>query len=205
MSALDDIRRALTEAYGTGVVLHDLTADDLIKAVVVESDLDAEAYPGELAMLRGLVRTLRVAARQGDLAAVQQALINHAVDNANARDAASTFTTQCGNCPTTAPLPVAASSWPRTTDSTWTCPACAGPQQPTATNRRARLLHEMARGGRWKSGDVHRWYRAEGLVGLGVRAARQDLAILRESGAVVQHDEKGVRYFTVARQGARRG
>lgn len=33
---------------------------------------DGQAYPGELAMLRGLVRALRPAAREGDLTAVQQ-------------------------------------------------------------------------------------------------------------------------------------
>lgn len=64
------------------------------------------------------------------------------------------------------------------------------------TNRRARLLNEMAAGGRWKSGDVVRWYQTRGLSGLGVRAARHDLAILRDSGAITQHDEKGVRFYT---------
>jgi len=48
-----------------------------------------QAYDGELPMLRSLVRTLRVAARQGDLTAVQQALINHATDDAAARGKSS--------------------------------------------------------------------------------------------------------------------
>lgn len=67
---------------------------------------------------------------------------------------------------------------------------------PTDTNRRARLLHEMDLGAHWKSGDVVRWYEAQGLAGLGVRAARRDLAALRDSGAVSEHDEKGVRFYT---------
>ncbi|MFJ8995552.1 hypothetical protein ACIRQH_34750 [Streptomyces sp. NPDC102279] len=67
---------------------------------------------------------------------------------------------------------------------------------PADTNRRAHLLHEMALGDRWKSGDVVRWYATRGLTGLGVRAARHDLAILRDSGAITQHDEKGVRLYT---------
>lgn len=167
------------------------------------ADATPEAYPGELAMLRSLVRTLRVAARQGDLTAVQQTLINHAADDAEARQGEA-FTVLCGGCPSTAPLSAAVETCPRTPGG-WKCPDCAQPQQPTGTNRRARLLHEMSRGGRWKSGDVFRWYRREGLIGLGVRAARQDLAILRDSGAITQHDEKGVRYFTAARQGVRRG
>ncbi|HZF92023.1 hypothetical protein [Streptomyces sp.] len=82
MSALDDIRRALTEAYGTGVVLDDLTADDLIKAAVREFELDAQAYPGELAMLRGLVRTLRVVVRPDDVDVreVRRLLHQHSAD-----------------------------------------------------------------------------------------------------------------------------
>lgn len=68
----------------------------------------------------------------------------------------------------------------------------------TDTNRRARLLHEMALGARWKSGDVVAWYQTQGLTGLGTRAARHDLAVLRDSGAITQHDEKGVRFYTRA-------
>ncbi|MFJ8145991.1 hypothetical protein ACIQ6R_13055 [Streptomyces sp. NPDC096048] len=74
------------------------------------------------------------------------------------------------------------------------------------TARRAHLLADMTKvGGRWKSGTVAHWYANNGYTGLGLRAARHDLAVLRDSGAVVQHDEKGVRYFTAARPGVRRG
>jgi hypothetical protein len=51
---------------------------------------DGQAYPGELAMLRTLARTLRVASRHRDFAAIEQALINHASDDAAARDNAKT-------------------------------------------------------------------------------------------------------------------
>jgi hypothetical protein len=69
---------------------------------------------------------------------------------------------------------------------------------PTDTNRRARLLHEMAYdGGRWKSGDVVRWYHTQGLTDFGTSTARRDLAALRDSGAITQHDEKGVRFYTL--------
>lgn len=87
MSALDDIRRALTDTYGTGIVFDGLTADDLITNAVAENQLDAQIYPGELLMLRGLVRVLRSHALvHGDLAAVQKALIDHAADDSHARD-----------------------------------------------------------------------------------------------------------------------
>lgn len=66
---------------------------------------------------------------------------------------------------------------------------------PTDAQRRARLLHEIALGGRWKSGGVVRWYRVNGF-NLGVRAARFDLAVLRDSGDLIEHHEKGVRFFT---------
>ncbi|MYR46752.1 hypothetical protein [Streptomyces sp. SID5910] len=73
------------------------------------------------------------------------------------------------------------------------------------TTRRAHLLHAISAGGRWKSGSVARWYEGNGYTGLGVRAARHDLAVLRDSGALVQHDDKGVRWFSVARSGGGRG
>jgi hypothetical protein len=73
------------------------------------------------------------------------------------------------------------------------------------TARRAHLLHAIHAGGRWKSGTVARWYEQHSYTGLGVRAARHDLAVLRDSGALVQHEEKGVRYFTAARSGGVRG
>jgi hypothetical protein len=38
---------------------------------------DDAAYPGELEMLRGLLLNLRVAARKGDMARVQQLIANH--------------------------------------------------------------------------------------------------------------------------------
>jgi hypothetical protein len=65
------------------------------------------------------------------------------------------------------------------------------------TNRRARLLNEISRGGHWKTGTVVAWYERHGLTNFGIREARQDLAILRDSGAITQHDEKGVRFYTL--------
>lgn len=61
MSALDDIRRALTDAYGTGTAHDGLTVDDLMQAVTAERALDTEAWPGELHADRTLIRALRAA------------------------------------------------------------------------------------------------------------------------------------------------
>ncbi|MFB6619435.1 hypothetical protein ACFC5H_09070 [Streptomyces rochei] len=94
MSALDDIRRALSDAYGTGVALHDLTADDLIRSAVAEFEMDAEAYPGELAMYRQLVRTLRTVVRvdDADMDEVRRLLHHHASDDDVAREEAKGLT-----------------------------------------------------------------------------------------------------------------
>ncbi|MEU7399957.1 hypothetical protein [Streptomyces sp. NPDC044948] len=88
-----------------------------------------------------------------------------------------------------------------------TTPAPDAPPPTLAadTTRRAHLLHAIHAGGRWKSGSVARWYEEHGYTGLGLRAARHDLAVLRDSGALVQHDEKGVRFYTAARSGGDRG
>ncbi|MBZ6085871.1 hypothetical protein KVH15_33350 [Streptomyces olivaceus] len=54
--------------------------------------------------------------------------------------------------------------------------------------RRAHLLADMARdGGHWPFGRVVAWYGATGYEGLGPRAARQDLAVLRDGGHIDQY------------------
>ncbi|MEU1273066.1 hypothetical protein [Streptomyces sp. NPDC005799] len=56
---------------------------DAYRAEVLASD--GQAYASELAMLRTLIRTVRVAVRNNDWDAVWQALNNHATDDALAR------------------------------------------------------------------------------------------------------------------------
>jgi DNA-binding transcriptional ArsR family regulator len=73
-----------------------------------------------------------------------------------------------------------------------------------AVARRAHLARAIRQGGRWKSGTVVRWYEEQGYEGLGPNAARNDLAALRRAGLIVQHDEKGVRWYSLARQGGAR-
>jgi hypothetical protein len=103
-----------------------------------------------------------------------------------------------------------ADEWPACwTDVTETFGEKSSPERadatPTDTARRAHLLHTITtQGGRWKSGTVARWYEANGYTGLRLRAARRDLAVLRDAGALIQHDDQGVRYFTAAPQEGRR-
>lgn len=62
-------------------------ATELADAAIGEG---VEAYPGELAMLRTLTRTLRSLASHRDFAAIEQSLIRHASDDAAARLNATT-------------------------------------------------------------------------------------------------------------------
>ncbi|MGA5604051.1 hypothetical protein ACPCUF_23950 [Streptomyces griseoincarnatus] len=82
----------------------------------------------------------------------------------------------------------------------------SGPAAPDndAVARRAHLARAIRQGGRWKSGTVVRWYEEQGYEGLGPNAARNDLAALRRAGVIVPHDEKGVRWYSLARQGGAR-
>lgn len=84
------------------------------------------------------------------------------------------------------------------TEDTPAAPA-PDPEVATDTTRRAQLLYAMAtQGGHWKSGTVQRWYEQHGYEGLGVRAARRDLAALRDRGHIHQHDASGCRFYTTS-------
>ncbi|MFH9823070.1 hypothetical protein [Streptomyces bobili] len=163
MSALDDIRLALTDVYGTGPVLDGLTADDMVKAAVTEFGLDAEAYPGELAMLRGLVRTLRVIVRDDNAVAEARRLLHHHAD-----DEAAAYE-QMGD--------------------------------PTLA-RQAALLNAIlqAPARRWKSGRAISVLREAGYHPVSPNTASHDLAALASAGHLVRHEEKGVRWYEVARR-----
>jgi hypothetical protein len=87
-SARRQIVAALSEdSLGGIATLQDVDrAEQLVDAHRAEVlAADGQAYDGELAMLRGLVRVLRVVARQDDLAEVQRLLIEHVRDETAAR------------------------------------------------------------------------------------------------------------------------
>lgn len=88
-------------------------------------------------------------------------------------------------------------------DATEETSSPAAPDDSTVA-RRTHLARAIQQGGRWKSGTVVRWYEEQGYEGLGVQAARADLHALRDARVVVQHDEKGVRWYSLARQGGAR-
>ncbi|MFF0512478.1 hypothetical protein [Streptomyces sp. NPDC004250] len=72
------------------------------------------------------------------------------------------------------------------------------PEFRSDTARRAQLLFEMAKGGKWRTRSVVLWYGRAGYVGLGRRTARLDLTVLRDTGRIHQHDRDGFRYFTTS-------
>jgi hypothetical protein len=76
------LRLDATEAYR---LMHNYRDEELAKAA---APADGQAYDGELAMLRGLIRTLRVVVRpdQVDVAEVRRLLHEHATDDAAARE-----------------------------------------------------------------------------------------------------------------------
>ena len=131
--------------------------------------MTGENYPGELEMIRGLVRVLRIAARNEDMPEVQRLLWDHARDEAAAYEAAPDQT-------------------------------AADLERQTALM--AGIRQEPAR--RWKSGRAVNLLRRLGYHPISPRTASRDLAALAGAGLLVMHDEKGVRFYTVARQGGHR-
>jgi hypothetical protein len=94
MSARETIRNVLLVHYADSpnpaLVVDTLMANDCAEVL----GADGQAYDGELAMLRGLVRTLRVVVRPDDdavdVAEVRRLLHEHASDDAAARAEADT-------------------------------------------------------------------------------------------------------------------
>jgi hypothetical protein len=127
---------------------------------------DDEAYDGELAMLRGLVRTLRTVVREENtLPEVRRLLWQHASDDAAARAEAT----------------------------------------PAAKRQADLLTAVLAHGGRWKSGRAVRELRMLGHHPVSPSTASHDLATLAAAGHLVRYEEKGVRWYSVARRGGDRG
>lgn len=96
------VHAALATVQGTvhhlGLVTLQVLTDRVTKAVApLVTGQDQQAYDGELAMLRSLVRTLRIAARNEQLPEVQRLLIEHARDDAAAREARGKSTAASGD------------------------------------------------------------------------------------------------------------
>ncbi|MGW5123217.1 hypothetical protein ACWEQ7_03975 [Streptomyces sp. NPDC004069] len=87
MSARARIHTMIPTGDETAEAELDTRLDAYAAEVLAEADT-VEAYDGELAMLRGLARCLRLAARSGDGAEVARLLCDHATYDATAREEA---------------------------------------------------------------------------------------------------------------------
>lgn len=167
-------RDKLTTIYGPSSELLREDLDAYRAEVLAE---DGQAYDGELAMLRGLVRTLRavVGADDADMAEVRRLLWQHA----NGDDAAARTEAEGKSS--------------RQADAT-----------PGPTGRVARLLDAIRTGrGRWTTTRALRFYR-DNVRALDhwpdsrLRTiARSDLRDLAAGGHLVRHEEPGRQYFTL--------
>jgi hypothetical protein len=135
---------------------------------------DEQAYDGELAMLRGLVRVLRTVVRENDtLDEVRRLLWQHASDDAAAREGKSSRTA-----------------------------ADATPDKAARVEARLAQLLDTIRthGGKWSTGTLLEVRRRDG--GSTQRGtARRDLAELHRRGHLHQHGAGDGRYYTLKRRG----
>ncbi|MFF8953849.1 hypothetical protein ACF09I_34385 [Streptomyces sp. NPDC014940] len=136
---------------------------------------DTPAYDGELAMLRGLVRTLRAVVRpdDADVAEVRRLLWQHATDDAAARTEAEGKSSRT--------------------------PADA---TPGLSDRQTRLLDAIrTHGGEWTTRRVMHLFALTdpGVVQRGT--ARRDLAALQRAGHLVLVDDPDNRHYVLHRKG----
>lgn len=137
------------------------------------SGRDEQAYDGELDMLRGLVRTLRVVVRRDSSAEAQRAVVRqllheHVTDEAAARVEAEKAT------------------------------ASAAPATPGLNERQARLLDAIrTHGGEWTTRRVIGLFALTdpGVVQRGT--ARRDLEALTRAGHLVLIDDPDKRHYAL--------
>jgi hypothetical protein len=137
---------------------------------------DEQAYDGELAMLRGFVDVIRVAAEHGDMSQVRQLIVEHDIDAAEALAEAE-----------------GKSSRP-TADAT--------PDKVDRFEARLAQLLDTIRthGGKWSTGALQELRRKQG--GTKQRGtARRDLAELYRRGHLHQHGGGDGRFYTLKRRG----
>lgn len=139
-----------------------------------ETPADGQEYDGELAMLRGLVRTLRVVVRddgsaEAQRAEVRQLLHEHVTDEAAARVEAEEKAT-----------------------------ASAAPATPGLNERQARLLDAIrTHGGAWTTRRVLHLYALTDPDMVQRGTARRDLEALNRAGHLVLIDDPDKRHYAL--------
>lgn len=176
-----------------------------------------ENYPGELAMLRGVLGVVRSIARHGDLGETEggrelrRIVAEHYADEraAYAEQGEKSSTCQCGRSPD----PGTCDPCPFGTPSLHCACACEQGEKdtregestpPTTERERHHLLLKAIRAerGEWTTHRVRKTYHALGISGLFRSTLRRDLAELCRDGHLVLHDQDpGRRYYTPSRNG----
>ncbi|MGI3199620.1 hypothetical protein ACRJ4W_15315 [Streptomyces sp. GLT-R25] len=181
---VQSLRSSVAELKKANEGLNDLRVRALDKnaqlrdriAQLESASRSTEAYDGELTMFRGLVRLLRVAARNGDLAEMQRLLYEHDAEERAAYSEAREKSSRQAD----------ATSSPR-------------------EQRLAQLLDTIrTHRGEWRAGDVQVLRRLTG--GPTKRStARRDLAELHRRGHLNQHGPQDGRFYTLKRKRTRGG
>ncbi|UDM00033.1 hypothetical protein [Streptomyces longhuiensis] len=137
---------------------------------------DIESYPGELAMLRGLVRVIRTIAMHSDIDELRRVLAEHEIDEQAAYSAR---------------------------DEKATVAAATATPPPFIENARVRALHEamIANPGEWRVGAARRVLLAAGFTGLGRNSASQYLKALVALGLATAHGPDDARFYTLSTTG----
>ncbi|MGW3025814.1 hypothetical protein [Streptomyces sp. NPDC001221] len=172
MSARRRIIAALSEDSMGGIAtLHDVAhAEQLVDAHRAEivAERDGEAYPGELAMLRGLLGVVRVIAKHSDIDELRRVIREYDTDEQDARTEAREKSSPTG------------------ADAT-----------PELTDRQARLLDATrTHGGTWTTRRVLALYALTDPDIVQRGAARRDLTALCRAGHLVLVDEPDNRHYT---------
>ncbi|MBQ1096294.1 hypothetical protein KBY55_09375 [Streptomyces sp. b94] len=170
-----DMATEAAEALESAQLLQD---PETIVALRTEAGAAAEAYDGELKMFRFLVRVLRIAARNEDLAEVQRLLWQHADDESAAYAEAREKSSR---------------------------PAADATPESAREQRLTQLLDTIrTHRGEWRAGDVVVLRRLAG--GPTQRSvARRDLAELHHRGHLNQHGPTDSRFYTLKRKRTRGG
>ncbi|MCX4827132.1 hypothetical protein OG746_26940 [Streptomyces sp. NBC_01016] len=136
---------------------------------------ETENYPGELAMLRGLVSVIRTIAEHGDMDELRRVLVEHEIDEQAAYDAREKAS---ATAPTATP-------------------------HVFIEDDRLRALHDAmtAKRGEWRTGDVRRVLRDAGFKGLGRNTASQFLRALVDRGLASAHGPDDGRFYTLSTTG----
>ncbi|MFF3497422.1 hypothetical protein ACFYWS_39525 [Streptomyces sp. NPDC002795] len=142
----------------------------------MSASTEIENYPGELPMLRGLVRVIRAIAEHGDMDELRRVLAEHEIDEQAAYAARGEKAT---------------------------VPAATATPHVFIEDARLRALHDAmtAKRGEWRSSDALRAVRDSGVRGVSRGYASRLLRALVEKGLATAHGPQDGRFYTLSTKG----